>query len=950
MKRIFNYLAIVCGLVTLASCVNELPAPLAPQVKVNTNELILPDTGTVEGTITITAEGEWIATSSNEAWFSFSPTYGNGNGTITVKGQPNVDAVYGEVCGPRSGVITIIGSEGMQAVTVKQAGEPGLDASRTYMKVTKQEEIEADKAYLIVANTGSALVAGKAFAADKESTYSYIYGDDVVAEGDIITRPNANNGYTFVAKDGGYAIQQPNGRYLFQAATYNNFYSTTDLAKADVWSVTVNEDGTARIENQTVAGKYFQYSIGYSSYGAYGAPQDNAVLPTLYKDSAAPSDEVLSVADASVKGTETSVSIPVHSNKTWKVRNHDSWIKSFTAGGTGDGAIEVTFDANESYDDVRTATFQIIGETTNFEIKLTQDHLYAVQDVSIADFLAKPVGADKYRLTGVIISNYASDKNGQSFTMRDWSGETLIYRLNDYKASGAGIGDIITVVGERGDFKGSPQMVNGVYESHITTVKDKTLAAIAAAADDANVYYLATGIVKSIANATYGNVYLTDESGELYVYGCYPGWGATDDARKNCIATKGIEVGNKLTVIGVKGTHNGSPQISNGVYFSHEVVETPDQPDQPDQPGVTELSVSEVIAAENGAVVTKESLVTALTTKGFVISDGSKAVYVFTSNAVKIGDKVKVTGNKTIYNGVPEITDVTAVEIVSSDNAVSYPAAKDITASIATYTAAEAEFISYEGSLKVSGNYYNVIIDGVDSNTKQGSITYPVDALGAKALDGKKVKLEGYFNGLSSKDKYVNIIAVSIAEVAAAAEGIKIDGLFGDWDNIAELPGDNNRFFGWKAESDKDNLYFWYKINASKIKFDASQDGYNWKSYIYIGLDLDNNASTGYQGEGGGAGNNGGLEALALVFPWRGATEGSPECFKGEDTQGKIEFPVDKETGKHVTTAGKMDGEFCYIEISIPRSAIGSPAAGTTIAVNNAMNYYPSGRQTVVLK
>ena len=915
MKRIFNYLAIVCGLVTLASCVNELPAPLAPQVKVNTNELILPDTGTVEGTITITAEGEWIATSSNEAWFSFSPTYGNGNGTITVKGQPNVDAVYGEVCGPRSGVITIIGSEGMQAVTVKQAGEPGLDASRTYMKVTKQEELEADKAYLIVANTGSALVAGKAFAADKESTYSYIYGDDVVAEGDIITRPNANNGYTFVAKDGGYAIQQPNGRYLFQAATYNNFYSTTDLAKADVWSVTVNEDGTARIENQTVAGKYFQYSIGYSSYGAYGAPQDNAVLPTLYKDSAAPSDEVLSVADASVKGTETSVSIPVHSNKTWKVRNHDSWIKSFTAGGTGDGAIEVTFDANESYEDVRTATFQIIGETTNFEIKLTQDHLYAVQDVSIADFLAKPVGADKYRLTGVIISNYASDSKGQSFTMRDWSGETLIYRLNDYKASGAGIGDIITVVGERGDFKGSPQMVNGVYESHITTVKDKTLAAIAAAADDANVYYLATGIIKSIANATYGNLYLTDDSGELYVYGCYPGWGASGDNRKNFLAAKGIEVGNKLTVIGVKGTHNGSPQIANGVYFSHEVVETPDQPDQP---GVTELSVSEVIAAENGAVVTKESLVTALTTKGFVISDGSKAVYVFTSNAVKIGDKVKVTGNKTIYNGVPEITDVTAVEIVSSDNAVSYPAAKDITASIATYTAAEAEFISYEGSLKVSGNYYNVIIDGVDSNTKQGSITYPVDALGAKALDGKKVKLEGYFNGLSSKDKYVNIIAVSIAEVAAAAEGIKIDGDMSDWANVAGVTNaEGEAYAEFKMTSDDTNLYFYSRRTEKKFA-----DLWNAGGYLYYALDLDKNATTG----AGEIWSNGPYEIIFVIWPFAGTSDAPAFAAKplGES--------MVKPSGKldNYTAAGKFDAaKGVELEFSIPRADLPAIAAGT---------------------
>ena len=34
-----------------------------------------------------------------------------------------------------------------------------------------------------------------------------------------------------------------------------------------------------------------------------------------------------------------------------------------------------------------------------------------------------------------------------------------------------------------------------------------------------------------------------------------------------------IEVGDKLTVIGVKATFNDAPQVSNGIYFSHEKAE-----------------------------------------------------------------------------------------------------------------------------------------------------------------------------------------------------------------------------------------------------------------------------------------------------------------------------------------------------------------------------------------
>ena len=64
---------------------------------------------------------------------------------------------------------------------------------------------------------------------------------------------------------------------------------------------------------------------------------------------------------------------------------------------------------------------------------------------------------------------------------------------------------------------------------------------------------MVTGTVDEIANATYGNLYLKSGDTRLYVYGCYPGWGATGDARKNCLADKDIAVGDELTVIGGYG-------------------------------------------------------------------------------------------------------------------------------------------------------------------------------------------------------------------------------------------------------------------------------------------------------------------------------------------------------------------------------------------------------------
>jgi hypothetical protein len=185
------------------------------------------------------------------------------------------------------------------------------------------------------------------------------------------------------------------------------------------------------------------------------------------------------------------------------------------------------------------------------------------------------------------------------------------------------------------------------------------------------------------------------------------------------------------------------------------------------QPGVppTGQSITEIVALpDDSGVETLESTVAAKTTKGFVLSDGTTAIYVYDNgaSAVEIGDVVKVLATKTTYNGVPELATVTSVEKTGT-GAVNHPAVKDITATALDYAATVAEFIQFTGTLKKSGNYYNVEIDGVDPATRQGSIVYPIDALDAASFDGQAITVTGYFNGISGGGKYVNVIATKIA-------------------------------------------------------------------------------------------------------------------------------------------------------------------------------------------
>lgn len=78
---------------------------------------------------------------------------------------------------------------------------------------------------------------------------------------------------------------------------------------------------------------------------------------------------------------------------------------------------------------------------------------------------------------------------------------------------------------------------------------EATAAEINAAADG-DTQYRITGYVSKVANTQYGNLYIRDHSGEVYVYGT------------NDFANTGIEEGDIITVVGPKTSHNG-PQMKN---------------------------------------------------------------------------------------------------------------------------------------------------------------------------------------------------------------------------------------------------------------------------------------------------------------------------------------------------------------------------------------------------
>ena len=274
-------------------------------------------------------------------------------------------------------------------------------------------------------------------------------------------------------------------------------------------------------------------------------------------------------AHLTCKGTGVAVEIPSDA-KEWL------GVTSSTVGATP----TVTFyaKANEGGDRETTVTFKTTDGSKDYTSQATISQKGAIVECNVAQFLAAPVSNSQYRVTGVIQS-VANASYGNIY-IKDFSGEAYVYGIGakgDFQAKGLKVGDIVTLVGKRGEYKGTAQMTGAQLEK-VIPVTEVTIAEFLSKPDDKNTYYMVKGTISSLKGSNgkdndYGNLYLTDGTNELYVYGCYPGYGATGNDRKFFIADNNIKVGDELTMIGYKDTYNGLVELCGGINFSFKHAE-----------------------------------------------------------------------------------------------------------------------------------------------------------------------------------------------------------------------------------------------------------------------------------------------------------------------------------------------------------------------------------------
>ena len=262
------------------------------------------------------------------------------------------------------------------------------------------------------------------------------------------------------------------------------------------------------------------------------------------------------------------------------------------------------------------------------------DEPAADSTLSVKDAIALGTGkahdtytVGKYYVSGVITEVYNTQYGNMK--IKDAEGNILtIY--GTYSADGSlrydamptkpVAGDTVTIYGIIGQYNGTPQIKNGWITKHTpaggnTTEPQPTTPVTPPASDPAadstlsvkdaialgtskehNVYttgkYYVTGTITEIYNTQYGNMKITDASGNiLTIYGTYSADGST---RFDSMSTKPV-VGDEVTIYGVIGQYNGTPQIKNGWIVKINGETPSNDPVTPPAPPASNLSIADTL-------------------------------------------------------------------------------------------------------------------------------------------------------------------------------------------------------------------------------------------------------------------------------------------------------------------------------------------------------------------
>ncbi len=215
--------------------------------------------------------------------------------------------------------------------------------------------------------------------------------------------------------------------------------------------------------------------------------------------------------------------------------------------------------------------------------------------------------------------NYAAD--WIDFTGADKDGELVTLHFTVPANPGIPRSDVITIstTNDKGDSSSVDYTVKQAGET--PTVPVETIIAEGASTTE----YKVTGVITEVANTSYGNFYLKDNTGTVYVYGLL------NEAREKqkCWTEKGLAVGDIITILtDSRVLYNNALQISNAVYVSHVTPVKLETTSVTIPMDGSDFTVGATVNAELGEVEVPEWI-----TYNGVTMDGNHATFSFTAPA-----------------------------------------------------------------------------------------------------------------------------------------------------------------------------------------------------------------------------------------------------------------------------------------------------------------------------
>lgn len=175
------------------------------------------------------------------------------------------------------------------------------------------------------------------------------------------------------------------------------------------------------------------------------------------------------------------------------------------------------------------------------------------------------------------------------------------------------------------------------------------------------------------------------------------------------------------------------------------------------------ITIAEAIEKAKDTEVLVEGVMVAVAEIGAVLQDETAMIYCYKNvDAVKVGDRVRATAKIAEYGGAKQLSNGT-YEVLGTEE-VTYPTAEKWTAAAMDAWVDDAnrekKYVTFDATLNISGNYYNLTIDGA---TNTVSIIKPVEDIAA--MNNSVVTVTGYAMYVSgSKTKYAYVVATSVEE------------------------------------------------------------------------------------------------------------------------------------------------------------------------------------------